>query len=276
MQVEELLTLKKVPFMQKGKDYVVKCLSPDHDDSNPSMRIDTITGIFHCLSCGFKGNVFTFFGEKLNKSQVRKENLKRLIQTKLSESIGLVTPSDAIPYEGDWRGISSETYAKFGAFQSPSSNFVGRIAFPVKDISGVVVAFVARHTTLNHSPKYMIYPPGAKMPLFPMVAPIQGKIILVEGIFDMLNLHDKGLTNAVCSFGTRTITKDKLQLLQMQGVGGIDIIFDADDAGKAASGKVAELAEEVGLTIRNIELRNDDPGSLTESAIQKLKRKLYG
>ena len=57
MNVEELLQSKHVPFMPKGKDYVVSCLSPEHDDSNPSMRIDQITGIFHCFSCGYKGNL---------------------------------------------------------------------------------------------------------------------------------------------------------------------------------------------------------------------------
>ena len=37
--------------MPKGKDYVVSCLNPEHDDKNPSMRIDQITGIFNCFSC---------------------------------------------------------------------------------------------------------------------------------------------------------------------------------------------------------------------------------
>ena len=35
-------------------------------------------------------------------------------------------------------------------------------------------------------------------------------MILVEGIFDVLNLHDKGLPNAVCCFGTRNISVEKL------------------------------------------------------------------
>ena len=64
MNVEELLQSKHVPFMPKGKDYVVSCLSPEHDDSNPSMRIDQITGIFHCFSCGYKGNRFCAFRRK--------------------------------------------------------------------------------------------------------------------------------------------------------------------------------------------------------------------
>ena len=33
MNVEELLQSKSVPFMPKGKDYVVSCLNPEHDDT---------------------------------------------------------------------------------------------------------------------------------------------------------------------------------------------------------------------------------------------------
>lgn len=195
---------KQLTFLPRGGDFLVRCFNPKHPDKNPSMRIDRITGIFHCFSCGFRGNVFDHFGEKKNVFQIRRETLKKKIAAKLSDSIGLEMPKDISYYEGDWRGISPETYKKFKAFQSVSSEFIGRIVFPITDISGRIVAFVGRHTTLTHHPKYLNSPPDAKMPLFPArVTPIKGRVILVEGIFDMLNLHDKGLTNAICSFGTR-------------------------------------------------------------------------
>ena len=92
--------------------------------------------------------------------------------------------------------------------------------------------------------KYLISPPRAKLPLFPSKpAVVEGKVLLVEGIFDMLNLYDKGLTNVVCGFGTKKITKEKLNLLKIQGVTGIDIFFDGDDAGQKAAKEVAGLIE---------------------------------
>lgn len=276
MTVEELLVSKNLYFQPRGADYLLKCVSPDHDDSNPSMRVDKVTGIFHCLSCGFKGNIFSHFGAKSNPFQIRRELLKQKIGLKMAESVGLNMPNDSVSYSGDWRGISPETYQKFNAFQNAGKDYIGRVIFPITDVSGRYVAFVGRHTTAGTSPKYMIYPPKAKMPLFPMVTPIQGRVILVEGIFDMLNLHDKGLTNAVCTFGTRTLNAEKLELLKMQGVESLDIFFDSDDAGQTAVVKVKELADEVGLTYRNIELKGKDPGSLSEATILKLKRSLYG
>jgi DNA primase len=274
MTVEELLTSRNVYFIPKGGDCLVSCLNPEHEDRNPSMRIDRITGIFGCFSCGYKGNIFTHFGEKANHLQVRRELLKKNIREKRSESIGLSFPRNLMPYTGNWRAIKPETYKRFEAFQHHDPDHIGRVVFPVRDISGRIVAFNGRHTT-GGTPKYMISPAGAKMPLFPIVEPIQGSVILVEGIFDMINLQDKGLTNAVCCFGTKNINEDKLRMLSIQGVDSIDIFFDGDDAGQTAASIVKEMVERVGLTSRNVCLKDTDPGALPLKSVQTLKSKLY-
>ena len=274
MNVEELLQSKHVPFMPKGKDYVVSCLNPEHDDNNPSMRIDQITGIFHCFSCGYKGNVFVHFGEKASFLHLRRELVKKKIREKRAESVGLPFPRSALPYVGNWRNIKPETYRKFEAFQEHEA-FVGRIVFPIRDISGRIVAFNARHMT-GGTPKYLISPPGARMPLFPAkIDPIQASVILVEGIYDMINLHDKGLTNAVCCFGTRNINEEKLSILRLQGIEEAIVFFDGDEAGQTAAAKVQEMCENVDLLTRNINVVDIDPGALTENQVEKLKDKLY-
>ena len=113
------------------------------------------------------------------------------------------------------------------------------------------------------------------MPLFPTVTPRKNKIILVEGIFDVINLHDKGLTNAVCCFGTSNINEDKLSMLSMQGASGVDIFFDGDDAGQEAAKKIEAMCERIGLLSRNICLQHTDPGALAQSQVDKLTSKLY-
>ena len=131
-----------------------------------------------------------------------------------------------------------------------------------------------RHTG-SGVPKYLITPAGAQMPLFPKVEPIGGCVILVEGIFDMLNLHDKGLNNAICCFGTKNVNEDKLSVLSMSGVSQIDIFFDGDEAGQKAAINVKVMSEKIGFRVRNVELENLDPGALTETQIRKLESKLY-
>ena len=274
INVQELLENKQVPFLPKGKDFVVSCLNPEHDDGNPSMLVDQITGIFNCFSCGFKGSLFVHFGEKASFLHLRRELLKKKIREKRAESVGLSFPPNALPYVGNWRDIRPETYRKFEAFQEHDT-FIGRIVFPVRDISGKIVAFNARHMT-GGTPKYMINPPGARMPLFPSkVEPIQGSVILVEGIYDMINLHDKGLTNAVCCFGTRNINEDKLSILRLQGVEEAIVFLDGDEAGQTAAVKVKELCEKTDLLTRNINLEGKDPGGLSMSQVERLKTRLY-
>lgn len=278
MKVDELLQEKRIDYKVSGRDYVVKCLSPDHDDNNPSMRIDNITGVFNCFSCGFKGNLFTHFGAAANFLEIKRQKLKTSIEEKRSASVGFEFPKGFQPYKGNWRGIQPETYKHFDAFMHHDSQFNGRIVFPIRDITGKVVAFNGRHMTMTEIPKYLIYPPQAKLPLYPSNAkPIKGKVILVEGIFDMINLWDKGLTNAICCFGTKNVDTDKLSILKMQNIAGIDIMFDGDEAGQNAAEDLKVIGEKIGLVTRNINLgANIDPGGLADVKVSSLRDRLYG
>ncbi len=278
MKVIDLIQERKLDYKVSGRDLLVKCLNPEHDDANPSMRIDNITGIFNCFSCGFKGNIFKMFGAPSNYLDIKRQRLTDSIEEKRSSSIGLSFPQGHTPYNGNWRNIKPETYKHFEAFLHHETQFVGRVVFPIRDITGKVVAFNGRHMTLSEKLKYMIYPPQAKLPLYPAsVKPIKGRAILVEGIYDMINLFDKGLSNAVCCFGTNNIDEDKLSILKMQDIMGVDIIFDGDEAGQLAAENVKILAERAGLVTRNVNLgQNIDPGSLVQQQVKNLGERLYG
>ena len=277
MNVEELLDKKGIEYRTSGRDYLIKCLNPEHDDKNPSMRIDRVLGIFNCLSCGFKGNVFKLFDEPSDKVSIQRERLRRKITEVRADSVGLPMPEGAIPYVGNWRDIKPETYIKFKAFKSHQPEFLGRIVFPITDITGKIVCFQGRDDTGTLDAKYYNYPRNITLPAYPKVQAKQGRVILVEGIFDMLNLHDKGLENTVCIFGVNSLNKSKLTNMLMQGITGLDIMFDSDDAGDAAAKEAKKLAEEQGFHTRVIKLSDgNDPGMLSISQVNKLKERLYG
>ena len=283
MTVEELLVEEKIPFKMSPADFVVSCLNPEHDDSNPSMRIDKITGVFNCFSCGYKGNIFKLFDRPSNYLDIKREKVKQTIDKKRSESVGLLMPRDIVPYVGNERNIKPETYKKFEAFLSANSPFTNRIVFPIKDITGKIVGFNGRilGKNITGQPKYIFHPPGVKLPLYPLTSlftPNKGRVLLVEGIYDVINLHDKGLTNAVCCFGTHNITTEKLQLLKMKGVEQVDIFFDPDEAGKKASEIVIDMCQKVELKYYEVTIPPDlgDAGALGETSVLKLKENLYG
>ncbi len=276
MTVEELLVSKSIPYLPRGKDCVIRCLSPHHEDRNPSLRIDRITGVFNCLSCGFAGNLFNHFGLQVNVLDIKRQRFSNIITSKLVETVGYSVPENAIPFTSEWRGISGDTFRKFRAFQHNNPEFIGRVVIPITSVTGKIVSFCGRHQS-NSTPKYLFHPAGSKLPLFPIVKPIQGRIILVEGILDMINLHDKGLDNAVCAFGVNKVNLEKLNILKIQGVSGIDIFYDSDEAGQAGSTKLVELLDSIDMPHRNIVFKDtNDPGELTAYKVLKLKEKLYG
>ena len=279
MIAEELLQSKGIQYRLSGKDAVISCLNPEHDDTNPSMRVDRVTGIFHCFSCGYKGNLFTYYGAPASPTEVRIHRIKEKIQKVKSETVGIQLPKDRLKWKGGgFRNISEETLDIWDAFTWNVPQFENRIIFPIRDITGKTVSLIGRSLDDFSKMKYYIYPQGAEMPFCPAkVKPIQNRVILVEGIFDALNLWDKGLKNTVCCFGTQQVSWVKLSLLKLQGVQGIDIMFDGDEAGRQAAEKAKDIAEKLEMSARVVKLRdNIDPGNLTKPEIERLTEKLYG
>lgn len=207
MIAEDLLREKKIDYRISGRDAVISCLNPEHDDTNPSMRVDKVTGIFNCFSCGYKGNLFTYFGAPASPLEVRMHRIKEKVNKVKSETVGIQLPKDRVPWKGGGiRNISEETLAIWGAFTWNVPQFENRIIFPIRDIRGKTVALIGRSLDDFNMNKYYIYPNGAEMPFCPAkIKPIQNRVILVEGIFDALNLWDKGLKNTVCTFGTQQV-----------------------------------------------------------------------
>ena len=279
MVVTEILDKHNIPFTVKGQDYVVSCLNPEHEDNNPSMHIDQQEGAFHCFSCGFKGNVFKFFNVDKNWQDVRVSKLRNKIAGIKAASTGLKLPPGAVPYNRHFRDIDKRTLAKYGAF-TQDKDFNGRIVFPLPDITGKIRAFIGRYTDSNAHPKYMIKPSGAELPLFPaIVSPIKGSVILVEGIFDALNLIDKGLNNAVAVLGANNLQLEVLKALKLQGVHTIYTMFDEDEAGRKAGLTVQRLLEEDFIISDDTRLELPDgldPGDLSATDIKHIKENLYG
>lgn len=280
--VADLLYAKGISFKVSGQDYLVKCLNPDHEDSNPSMRIDRQEGKFHCLACGFKGNIFRHFGVLTNHTSIRVAKLKeKLRQLKVSVD-GVPMPNGSTPYLHDFRGISKRTLQKFEAFYTNQvKELEDRIVFPIKDISGKTLVYVGRHTLSQGNPRYLNYPTGVKIPVFPVLLEEKTTyVVLVEGIFDFLNVYDKGLKSVACTFGTNTLhneTKQKLQPFKIQGVTHVFIMYDGDNAGREAANKLKPLIEEMELTVEIINLQDDqDPGELSQEDVDSIKEYIIG
>ncbi len=276
--VPDLLIKNKVHYTEKGADFLVHCLNPAHEDSNPSLRIDQMTGMFQCFSCGYKSTIFQHYGEYQSKTYDLLAELTRDIDNIMIETTGLEIPASAVQFYEEFRGIKAEVLKDFRAFTHTDPEYVNRVVFPVPDITGKIMGFIGRYTHSNASPKYRVVPAGAKLPIYPI--PKADHVIFVEGLFDAINLHDKGLPNACSLFGTHNLSmknaKDKLAPLQASGVVRVFMLLDNDVAGKAATEKVRKIIESttdlVVYDISDFLEEGQDAGDLSQDDVDFLSK----
>jgi len=274
--VLDLINSKGLEHTSSGRDYLIKCLNPEHEDSSPSFRIDKVTGVAHCFSCGFKINIFKFYGILTNHTSIRVAKLKQKLANVKVAFDGLELPVGHTPYTKVYRGVSVKTIKHFGAFTTyQEDQLADRIVFPILDVRDKIAVFVARHMLSNGNPRYINYPVSVEMPLYPVKYDKAYKsAVLVEGLFDMLNLYDKGLRNVSCCFGTNLLYKDtamKLLPLKTQGITHIYILFDGDKAGQDAAEKLKPIIEELDFVVEVIKLPEDtDPGDLESEYVDSI------
>jgi DNA primase len=144
--------------------------------------------------------------------------------------------------------------------------FRGRIIFPIRDISGHVIAFGGR--VMDDSlPKYLNSP---ETPLYSKSnvlycldqakepARKQGYFIIVEGYLDAIACHQYGAKNAVATLGT-ALTDGHLRLMR-RFAQKLMLIFDPDPAGVKATLRGFELFAGSGMKVNVVSLPDgDDP-----------------
>jgi DNA primase len=279
-EVEKLLTDKGVRFFPKGKDLLVTCFNPDHDDENPSMRISIETGVYHCFGCGHKGSVFTRYNRYRNIFSSRVNKIKDSIsELRTASWAGLTLPTDAFFMYEPYRGIPAEVVQKFGAFKTELLGLEGRVVFPIKDNREVIVGLQGRFINSEITPKYLAYPAGVSFPWYPSparITPIANSIVLVEGLMDALFLHGKGVTNAVSIFGTKSVSYEnlleKLTPFLLMGIDTVYLLMDGDAAGKSASINIAKMiTQQTDIIVEELSVGDgEDPATLSDEYLRNL------
>lgn len=280
--VEDVLRKQNLAYTISGGDYLIKCLNPEHNDRSPSLRVDRISGMMNCFACRFKGNIFSFYGIRNNVVSLKTLKLREKLRALRDQSKDIEFPADQIPFQQVFRGIAAKTFRKLEAFTTPSMDrmLTDRLFFPVKSLEEKTVAFIGRKVNGDTSgkDKYYCYPPGTPLPIYPSVFPERPEtVVFVEGIFDLANLLDKGMTNVVCIFGVSTLhktAKQQLLPLKVQGIGNILLLLDSDKAGIEAMKELKPIleAEGFGVSIGYLP-EGKDPGVLTQSEVDELRKK---
>lgn len=281
-----VLNKKGVDYLanpNKKNEILIRCVSGLHEDSNPSMRFDLDKNIFHCFSCGFGGSykkLLKSLGEDDSIEIETKQTYKvRKLKDKLHAKyfkLDIETPSDSIKFNFDFKSVDSSTIKEFEAFTTNQHGLSDYICFPVYQ-SGKLRFIEGRYKLLNvktNSPRYMRKPTNAKVSdlLFPLDK-IKDKshLILVEGLFDMLNLWQHGYKNTVCIFGTNNFKQEKAKILDDSGCKRATIFMDNDISGRKAAETIQSLLEAKDIETTIIYPPDGrDPGDMSKEELMML------
>jgi len=181
-------------------------------------------------------------------------------------------------WDGLWRALSGEGVSFREAFDAglvlegrtgPYDRFRGRVIFPVRDISGRLLAFGGR-LIRSEGAKYINSPEGAlyskRRTLYLLdrgkeAARSRDRLILVEGYMDAIRLHLCGFEETAASLGT-ALTEDQARLIRRL-TDRCYICYDSDIAGQEAAIRGMYVLRKEGLDVHVVELpAGKDPDAL--------------
>lgn len=174
------------------------------------------------------------------------------------------------PYLAD-RGISGETARHFGIGFFPGTGLMaGRVVIPIHDEHGRLIAYAGRAPDPCEA-KYK-FPPGFRksLVLFNLHRAAQqgNSVILVEGFFDCLKVHQAGLPCVVALMGC-SLSHRQEQFLR-QRFREIALLLDGDNAGRSAGAIIGQrLASKVSTRLLEIPF-GSQPDQLAADQILRL------
>ena len=202
---------------------------------------------------------------------------------------------------GEWEGffkyakaksVTPETLVKAGLINPREKDgkntgyydrFRNRIMFPIRNLSGKVIAFGGRRIIDDNSPKYInspetiVYHKGTVLYGFDIARDTlrsKDRIVVVEGYLDVMRMHLCGFQNTVSTSGT-ALTSNQAQLI-LRYTKNVTLLFDSDAAGIKASLRGADIFVEKDLevAIAALDVGEDPDSFLFKKTTEEMQRVL--
>jgi DNA primase len=151
------------------------------------------------------------------------------------------------PYLIQSRGLTLETIVDFGMGFCAKGMMAGRIAIPIHNPQGNVVAYAGRvpGEPTDDTPKYKL-PQGFRksQELFnidrAVKEPAEKPLVIVEGFFDVIKLHQNGWRKAVALMGSSmSAAQEELIRTHTDAKSCVIVMLDEDEAGQAGRDDIA-------------------------------------
>jgi DNA primase len=149
--------------------------------------------------------------------------------------------------------------------QGVTCPFVGRLIFPIADQREGTVGFGGRAIDPSSQAKYINSPDSVTFNKrrvlfgFKQLSILNDTVLVVEGYFDVLTLHQAGFKSTVGLLGTE-ISVEQMRILENLARNAI-LIFDGDPGGQAALLKCLRVQRH-NLTVKAVILPEGDPDEI--------------
>lgn len=273
VSIEQVLRSYRVDWLRRSgvQQYRGRC--PIHQgQGKEAFHANFGQNVFHCFACGAGGNVLDLVAAmegcsireaalRLRGSQVSGEaatsqpgqrqlvTKKRTINSPLSFSLTLDRRHAYLAR----RGIDAATADRFGVgYYGGGGLMSGRIAIPIHDEHGRLVAYCGRAID-GATPRYR-FPAGFQKShvLFNYHRALQvgsNRLIVVEGFFDCMRIHQAGFPCVVALMGARLSRIPRA--LVTDRFSSVVLLLDGDPTGRRATTQIAgDLA--LALTVTDV------------------------
>jgi DNA primase len=233
-----------------------------------AFHVNLSKNVFQCFACQAHGNVLDFVAamEQCSLREAARRLMRRF-------AVGIRPPDEILPVRAgrekpNWlgknegsnpplsfilrgvdhwhpylraRGIVPETAARFGVgFYSGPGLLSGRVVIPIHNARGQLVAYAGRSLD-GAPPKYRLPAGFIKSQVlfnFHRAAGLdQETVVVVEGYFDCLKVHQAGFPSVVALMGTMLFAATEALLLER--FRRVVLMLDGDDSGRRATARIA-------------------------------------
>jgi DNA primase len=266
--IEAVLGHYQWKYLRRRGDQVQGCCPIHRGQRTDAFNVDLRNNGFHCFSCQAHGGVldlvvamercslrqagllltewFTVTAEvRTLESTVDHKKTAQLIREKERLAAPLkftLRPVDSRHAYLQARGIDAHTADHFGVgYYAAPGLLQGRVVIPIHNERGQLLAYAGRSIN-GTGPKYKLPTDFAKsrvlFNLHRAIVHRQQTIVVVEGFFDCLKVHQAGLPCVVALMGCSL--SEHQETLLLRSFRNVALMLDADSAGIDGSAVIAD------------------------------------
>jgi DNA primase len=175
------------------------------------------------------------------------------------------------------RGLTLETIVDFGVGYCAKGMMAERIAIPIQNPEGKVVAYAGRFPgePAEGTPKYKL-PQGFRKSLelfnIDRASKEPGLLVIVEGFFGCMKLHQFGCRKVVALMGsTMSAAQEELIRRHTDRNSQVIVMLDEDEAGRAGREDIAvRLAKFIFVKVHAFEKDGQQPENLSADEVNQI------